>query len=67
MADAAWRDDISHHDGGSRLRVVERFTGSRVGVLEGDGKADPYRLVLHYFDEDGRRIAVVDPTQGEAR
>lgn len=56
-----WRDPVSHHDGGSRLRVVETFTGTRVGVLEGDGDGAPYKLVVHYFDEHGKRIAVDDP------
>lgn len=62
-SDTAWRCPTSHRDGGGKLRAVETFTGSRVSVLEGNGADDPYREVVHYFDENGYRIAVRDPLE----
>lgn len=56
-----WNNDVVPIDGGGNLRSVEPFSGMRVTVLEGDGKTTVLREFIHYFDEHGNRVAVVDP------
>jgi hypothetical protein len=56
-----WRNPEPRSEGDGNLRAIEPFSGTRVRVLEGDGKATVVREVVHYFDENGQRIAVEDP------
>lgn len=58
---SGWSNDVVPVSGGGNLRSVEPFAGMRVVVLEGDGTSTVLREVVHYFDEHGNRVAVVDP------
>lgn len=62
MSREGWREGRAPADApGEVLRAVEPFDGLKVTVLAGDGERSPLREVVHVFDEDGSRLAVVDP------